>query len=434
MILSIIVAASENNVIGRDNSLIWHLSADLKRFKALTTGNTVVMGRKTFESIGKALPNRRNIVISRNPEFVAEGCEVVRSVESALEIAQDDPQVFVIGGGSIYRKLWDRANRLYLTQVHTDVEGDTFIPAVDVAVWREIKREFHWADEKNEFNYSFIDYQRESSRLSLSVVLSSCNQPEWLEKTLWGYEAQTVKDFELIVADDGSRKETYDMLETVVPQLSYPVKHVWHEDKGFRKCDILNKGILACATDYLLFSDGDCIPRNDFVETHLKYRQKGRFLSGGYHKLDMDISKGITKEDILAGRCFDVKWLMAKGMPATFKNNKFTASGFKEWLLNRFTPTGATWNGHNASGWLSDILATNGFDERMQYGGQDREFGERLENRGVHGIQIRYSSVCIHLDHSRGYKTPESIAKNLDIRKATRKNKVKRTPFGIVKK
>ncbi len=103
------------------------------------------------------------------------------------------------------------------------------------------------------------------------------------------------------------------------------------------------------------------------------------------------------------------------------------------WLLNTITTTRPTWNGHNASGWLTDILAANGFDERMQYGGQDREFGERLENSGIRGKQIRYSAICVHLEHPRAYKTADSIQKNLSIRKYTRHKNIKRTPYGIVK-
>lgn len=160
MILSMIVAAAENNVIGRDNGLIWKLSADLKRFKALTTGHTILMGRKTFESIGRALPHRRNIVITRNLNFKAEGCEVVHSVEEALALTKDEDEVFVTGGGTIYKKLWDRADRLYLTVVHLKCEGDTVIPAIDLNVWREVSREEGKADEKNEHDYTFINYER----------------------------------------------------------------------------------------------------------------------------------------------------------------------------------------------------------------------------------------------------------------------------------
>ena len=160
MVLSIIVAAAENNVIGRDNGLIWRLSADLKHFKALTTGHTILMGRKTFESIGRALPNRRNIVISRNPEFEAAGCEVVHSVEEALELTKNEDEVFVTGGGTIYKKLWDKADRLYLTVVHQVCEGGTVIPPVDPKVWKEVAREAGKADEKNECDYTFINYER----------------------------------------------------------------------------------------------------------------------------------------------------------------------------------------------------------------------------------------------------------------------------------
>lgn len=271
------------------------------------------------------------------------------------------------------------------------------------------------------------------SPITLSVVISTYNQPEWLEKVLWGYEVQIYMNFEVVIADDGSGPETFAMLERVIPQLSYPVRHVWHEDRGFRKCEILNKAILACTSDYLLFSDGDCIPRADFTLTHIQNRRPGRFLSNGYYKMSMDLSRRISREDILEGRCFDIRWLKANGLPNTFKNNKFTAKGFKRWLLNTFTPANASWNGHGSSAWLTDILAANGFDERMQYGGEDREFGERLENAGIRGKQMRYSTVCIHLDHGRGYISEEEIAKNRALRNQTRKLKITRTPCGIYK-
>lgn len=163
MILSIIVAAAENNVIGNNNALIWHISADLKRFKQLTTGHTVVMGRKTFESIGRALPNRRNIVISRNPDFRAAGCEMAGSLEQALELVKNEDEVFIIGGGTIYRDLWEKADRLYITLVHTVVDGDTFIPAIVASQWKVMARQDFKAGEKDDFDYSFIDYQRRNN-------------------------------------------------------------------------------------------------------------------------------------------------------------------------------------------------------------------------------------------------------------------------------
>ena len=159
MQLSIIVAVSENHVIGRDNALIWHLPADLKHFKALTMGHAVVMGRKTFESIGRALPHRRNIVISRNPSL-KEGCEVVASVEAALALVDGEEEVFIIGGGKIYHELWNCADNLYLTLVHAEVEGDTFIPEVNEREWELVSKEDFRADEKNEVDYSFLKFCR----------------------------------------------------------------------------------------------------------------------------------------------------------------------------------------------------------------------------------------------------------------------------------
>lgn len=266
-----------------------------------------------------------------------------------------------------------------------------------------------------------------------SVILSTYNAEDWLRKVLWSYTVQTYRDFEIVIADDGSRDETKELVEDFKTQTEIPIIHVWHPDRGFQKSAILNKAILATNSDYIIMSDGDCIARNDFVEQHMKYRNTGYFLSGGYSKLPMDLSKKITTEDILTGRCFDVHWLKKNGLRSSFKNNKIDGKGLKSWLLNRLTPTSPSWNGHNSSGWKKDILAVNGFDERMQYGGQDRELGERLFNLGIKSKQIRYSAVCLHLDHPRGYKTQESIEKNLAIRANTRKAKVVQTPFGIEK-
>jgi hypothetical protein len=180
-------------------------------------------------------------------------------------------------------------------------------------------------------------------------------------------------------------------------------------------------------------TDGDCIPRKDFVEQHVKYRVEGSFLSGGYFKLPMDISEGITREDIYTERCFDVSWLKKRGLKSSFKNNKLTSGSIKAAILNKFTPSNASWNGHNASGWKTDIEAVNGFDERMQYGGEDRELGERLFFKGLKSIQIRYSAVTLHLDHPRSYVAPEMIEKNKKIREETKASKSDWTNFGIVK-
>jgi len=162
MRLSIIVAMAENGVIGREGGLPWRLSDDLRNFKELTMGHTVVMGRRTWESIGRPLPGRQMVVVSRQPDYQASGCQVVTSLDDALEIAQqvDDDEVFVIGGAEIYRLALPRVERFYLTRVHADVEGDARFPALDLVAWRLIESKQHDADEKNEYPFSLEVYER----------------------------------------------------------------------------------------------------------------------------------------------------------------------------------------------------------------------------------------------------------------------------------
>ncbi|TYA65967.1 glycosyltransferase family 2 protein [Seonamhaeicola marinus] len=271
------------------------------------------------------------------------------------------------------------------------------------------------------------------SKPAISVIISTYNSEDWLEKVLWSYEAQTFKDFEMVLADDGSKQATFDLIERIKTKVHYKIIHVWHEDNGFQKSQILNKAISASNAEYILMSDGDCLAREDYVQVHFENKENGYFLSGGYFMLPMHISKLISKEDILSQRCFNLNWLKSNGLKSSFKNNKLTAKGLKSKLLNNITPTNASWNGHNASGWKKDILKVNGFDERMQYGGQDRELGERLFNLGIKSKQIRYSAVCLHLDHPRGYKNQESIDKNLAIRAITKKERRVWTEYGILK-
>ena len=335
-------------------------------------------------------------------------------------------RVSVRRGCENFARLWggEPMFRL-LAEAYAEARG---ADAVQCATWVLAARRAFWRRYARKRPLPFATHE---AAPIVSVILSTYDQPAWLEKVLWGYEAQTDRRFEVLIADDGSDERTRTLIERMQREVTYPLRHVWQPHDGFRKCEILNKAITEAATDYLLFSDGDCIPRRDFVGTHLTYRRPGRFLSGGYHKLPLTTSEAITRDDIRTGRCFRVGWLRARGMGRSFKNNKLSAFGLKERLLNCLTPTRPTWNGHNASGWLTDIMAANGFDERMHYGGQDREFGERLENAGIRGRQIRYSAICLHLDHPRGYKTPESIRFNRALRQETRSKHVTRTPYGI---
>lgn len=165
--ISAIVATAMNRVIGKQNDLPWYLPADLKRFKELTTDHTVVMGRKTHDSIiariGKPLPNRRSIVLTRDSEFQPEGVEVCLSVEELIQKLPTDQEVFVIGGEQIYEALMPYTDRIYATEVNVEVDGDAFFPEI-TAEWREISREAHVKDEKNEHDYSYVTYEKEKLR------------------------------------------------------------------------------------------------------------------------------------------------------------------------------------------------------------------------------------------------------------------------------
>lgn len=158
--ISIVVAMARNRAIGLDNQLLWHIAEDMKFFKSLTSGGTVVMGRKTYDSIGRPLPNRRNIVITRNADFRAEGVEVVSSIEAATKLAELDEKVFIIGGGEIYRQAIDLVDTLYVTLVDRDYEADTFFPTIDEKKWSVDSRLDYERGAKFEYPFSFITFRK----------------------------------------------------------------------------------------------------------------------------------------------------------------------------------------------------------------------------------------------------------------------------------
>ncbi|WP_179346345.1 glycosyltransferase family 2 protein [Winogradskyella ursingii] len=269
------------------------------------------------------------------------------------------------------------------------------------------------------------------SSIQASVIISTYNKPEYLELVLYSYSIQTNKNFEIIIADDGSDDRTKNVIDIFKNKTDFKVVHVWQVDNGFEKTKILNKAIVASGSDYLIFTDGDCIARKDFVETHLALRRNNCALSGGYFKLTESVSKKISKDLIFKQKCFDKIWLLENGQPKSFKLNKLTASKFKSKFLNTVTPTKATFDGMNVSCWKIDILEVNGFDERMCYGGEDREVGERMMHNGVKFLQVRYSCICVHLYHERPYKNEAARLENEKIRQSTKKYKTIKTPFGI---
>lgn len=160
MRITAIVAMSENRVIGKDNQLPWHLPADLHHFKRLTMGKPILMGRKTHQSIGKALPGRCNVVITRDIDFKASGCVVTNSIATALAAASYSEEVFVIGGATLYQQMLPKLKRIYLTLVHKQFEGDAFFPELNPTDWQEVRRVDHAPDESNQYPYSFITMDR----------------------------------------------------------------------------------------------------------------------------------------------------------------------------------------------------------------------------------------------------------------------------------
>ena len=160
--LSIIVAKAKNNTIGKDNKLLWHISDDLKRFKELTTNHNIIMGRKTFESIGRILPNRKHIIFSQNPDFKIdnENIEIVHSMLQIQQYIEDENENFVIGGAMIYKLLMPYVTKMYVTEIDRDFEGDTVFPRINPDIWQEISREEGPKDEENDFKYEYVVYKR----------------------------------------------------------------------------------------------------------------------------------------------------------------------------------------------------------------------------------------------------------------------------------
>lgn len=266
---------------------------------------------------------------------------------------------------------------------------------------------------------------------SAAVILSTYRQPEWLRKSLWGYARQTRGDFELIVADDGSGPETGRVVEEARAESGLRIRHVWQEDRGFRKCRILNRAILATGAEYLIFSDGDCIPRNDFVETHLRLARPGHFLGGGALRLPPRTSERISREDVESGRATRLGWLVRHGWWPGHRFLRLTRNESLAAFLDRITPTKSVFNGGNGSTWREDALAVNGFAEEMGYRGEDREFGDRLTHLGRRCVQVRHRAVLVHLAHDRPYASEEARRRNDRMRERTRRERAVRAAVGL---
>ena len=266
---------------------------------------------------------------------------------------------------------------------------------------------------------------------SISVIVSTYDRPAFLEKVLRGYAVQTDADFELVIADDGSANATADLIRRVRLSTRLRILHVWHAHDGFRKSLILNRAIAACAGEYLIFTDGDCIPREDLVATHRHLAEQDRYVAGGYIKLPPDVSDAISLADIDSHRVTDLSWLRSRGWKPGRRALRLSRSSGIAAFFDAVTPTAADFHGNNASTWRSALYAVNGFESEMGYGGLDQALGYRLQNAGIKGRQARHRAVTMHLHHDRPYKDPEVVRANRAIMKRIRQNGETRARTGL---
>ena len=266
---------------------------------------------------------------------------------------------------------------------------------------------------------------------STSLIISTYNSVAWLAKVLESVFVQTCADFEVIIADDGSKPDTEAMLRVYAARSPVRVVHVWQQDQGFQKCRILNKAIAVSRGKRLLFTDGDCVLPPSFVAIHQDMARSGYFLTGAYFKLPKDVSELVTPEGIQKADIFRVSWLLTHRLKPTTKLLKLILPRPLARIANHLTPTKKTWNGHNSSCLRSEAISVNGFNEDIQYGGQDVEFGTRLNHSGIRGRHLRFSTIPLHLHHSHSYVTPGMRERSLSQRQETLRQRYVRSLHGL---
>jgi glycosyltransferase involved in cell wall biosynthesis len=267
------------------------------------------------------------------------------------------------------------------------------------------------------------------------LIVATYENPRALALCLASVARQQARAESIAIADDGSGAETKAVVEAFAAMSPVPVRHVWHEDRGFRKNAILNRAIASSEADFLVFIDGDVLIRPDFIGHHRALARPDRWSSGSLIRLDAAATAAVTEALVASGRVFERDWLKAHR----------AVDRFGTWLKTRplpepvlaaldvLTPVQKAWGGANSSAFREAILAVNGFDETMRYGGEDKELGVRLTNSGVRGRHLRYVASVVHLDHARGYVDPDLIRANKARIRAVRRSGKRWTEDGIVK-
>jgi glycosyltransferase involved in cell wall biosynthesis len=268
--------------------------------------------------------------------------------------------------------------------------------------------------------------------MRVAVILSTYNQPHHLRRALAGYLRQQRPPDELLIADDGSGTETRAVIAEFAAQAAYPVLHLNHADTGWSKNAIVNRAIAATSADYIVMSDGDCLPRPDFIAAHLRRARPRTFLSGGDFRLPQDVTDAIRIADILDGSVFRPARLRALGLRLGPKALKLAVSPALGRWLDAFNLSAARWGGSNASTWRDGLIAVNGLDERFSFPGKDDvEMGVRLRHLGYRSRHIRHQAICLHLNHGKGYWRYEQMQKNLALLAETSATRRVATPCGI---
>ncbi len=268
------------------------------------------------------------------------------------------------------------------------------------------------------------------------LIISTYNSPDTLWLTLVSAMLQDRRPDGLCVADDGSGPETFECLErfrAACPDM--PLRHVWHEDCGFRKCAILNKAIASSEAGYLVFTDGDCLMSPGFVARHLELANPRHYACGSLIRLSAGATGAVTEEDLMSGAIFTREWMRGHDvfdrMTTWFKSAPYPRPIMR--ALEVTSPVRRTFCGANASAFRTALLKINGYDETIAYGGQDKELGIRLANAGITGRHLRYTAPILHMDHPRGYKNPESIKRHRAIIRSSRKTGKTWAEDGIIK-
>lgn len=265
--------------------------------------------------------------------------------------------------------------------------------------------------------------------LRLSVVVTTYENPRALALVLAGLFRQSVRPFEILVADDGSGPETAALVAELAAQSPVPVRHIWHEDAGFRKCTIINKAIGAASGDYLVFFDGDCIAGRDCLAVHRAAAGPNRYLAGGKIPLTGRLADRLAVADVRDGLLDSVgTWWLAAGKLRRLAISRVPPLG--EWMNGR-VPREPSWRGENSSAFAEHLRAVGGFDERFTYGFEDADLGHRLQALGIHGRSVRYTAPVFHLEHPRPYARPEELAANRALYAENRARRATWTPHGL---